>query len=397
MKINGHFSQLRNNYMFVDVMNRGKAYQALHPDKHLIKLGIGDVTRPLPAAVIEAMHNAVSELSQEKTFRGYGLEQGYEFLRRAIVENDYRPLGVDLDIDEVFISDGAGSDLGNLSELFDCDNRVAVLDPVYPAYVDTNVMAGRAGEFIDGSWSRIVYLPCTAENGFVPGLPREKVDIIYLCFPNNPTGTTLTRSQLQPWVDYAIDNHSIIIFDSAYEIFIEDSDVPHSIYELPGAKQVAVEVRSYSKTAGFTGVRCGYTVVPKQTGLQQMWYRRQCTKFNGASYISQRGAEAIYTPEGRAGIMENIAYYKRNAALIRQSLTDSGFEVYGGRNAPYIWLRTPCETDSWAFFDTMLNEYQVLCTPGVGFGSAGQGYVRLSSFGKYEDVVEAMGRLAGRH
>ncbi len=379
--------------MFTEVMHRGSEYQARHPEQRLIKLGIGDVTRPLPKVVIDAMHRAVEDLAHADTFHGYGLEQGYDFLRHAIVDNDYLPLGIDLDIDEVFISDGAGSDLGNTSELFARNNRVAVLDPVYPAYVDTNVMAGRAGRFTDGQWSNIVYLPCSAENDFVPELPREHVDIIYLCFPNNPTGTTLDRQQLQQWVDYAIQNKSIIIFDSAYEIFIEDDDVPHSIYELPGAKQVAIEVRSYSKTAGFTGVRCGYTVVPRETGLQQMWYRRQCTKFNGASYISQRGAEAIYTPEGRAGIMENIAYYKQNAAIIRQSLSQLGFGVYGGKNAPYIWLRTPGGIDSWDFFDMMLNRCQVLCTPGVGFGRSGQGYVRLTSFGLHEDTREAMVRL----
>ena len=379
--------------MFTEVMHRGSEYQARHPEQRLIKLGIGDVTRPLPKVVIDAMHRAVEDLAHSDTFHGYGLEQGYAFLRHTIVENDYRPLGIDLDIDEVFISDGAGSDLGNTSELFAKNNRVAVLDPVYPAYVDTNVMAGRAGKFTDGQWSNIVYLPCSAENDFVPELPRVHVDIIYLCFPNNPTGTTLDRRQLQQWVDYAIQNKSIIIFDSAYEIFIEDDDVPHSIYELPGAKQVAIEVRSYSKTAGFTGVRCGYTVVPRETGLQQMWYRRQCTKFNGASYISQRGAEAIYTPEGRAGIMENIAYYKQNAAIIRQSLSQLGFDVYGGKNAPYIWLRTPGGIDSWDFFDMMLNRCQVLCTPGVGFGRSGQGYVRLTSFGLHEDTREAMVRL----
>ena len=393
MKINDNFLKLRDNYLFVDVMNKGNAYQASHPEQRVLKLGVGDVTRSLPEAVTEAMHKAVTDLSHEESFRGYGLEQGYDFLRHAVVENDYKPLGVDLDIDEVFISDGAGSDIGNTSELFSTDNKVAVLDPVYPAYVDTNVIAGRAGEYTEQGWGNIVYLPCTAENGFVPELPQEHVDIIYLCFPNNPTGTALTRRQLQKWVDYALENNSIIIFDSAYEIFIEDPDVPHSIYELKGAKQVAIEIRSYSKTAGFTGVRCGYTVVPKQTGLQQMWYRRQCTKFNGASYISQRGAEAIYTKDGRAGIMSNIAYYKQNAAIIRQGLIDMGIETYGGINAPYIWLRTPHNMDSWAFFDKMLQECQVLCTPGVGFGKSGQGYVRLSSFGNHEDTAEAIERM----
>lgn len=393
MKFNDNFLLLKDNYLFTDIIHKTEAYQTAHPEQRLIKLGVGDVTLPLPRVVVDAMHYAVEELAHQDTFHGYGLENGYEFLRRAIVECDYSPHGVELDIDEVFISDGAGSDLGNTSELFSKDNKVAVLDPVYPAYVDTNVMAGRAGVFSEGRWSNIVYLPCTAQNHFVPELPHEKVDIIYLCFPNNPTGTTLTRSQLQLWVDYALENKSVIIFDSAYEAFIEDDDVPHSIYELKGAKQVAIEIRSYSKTAGFTGVRCGYTVVPKQTGLQKMWYRRQCTKFNGASYISQRGAEAIYSPEGKAAIMQNIAYYKHNAKIILDGLSNLGFEAYGGKNGSYIWLKTPDGIDSWTFFDKMLTECQVVCTPGVGFGSAGEGYVRFSSFGKCEDTVEAMQRL----
>lgn len=393
MKINSNFQKLRSNYLFTEIFNRGKAYQLAHPTERLIKMGIGDVTRPLPQPVINAMHKAVDELSREETFRGYGLEEGSDFLRRAIIQNDYLPLGIDLDIDEVFISDGAGSDLGNTSELFATNNRVAVLDPVYPAYIDTNVMAGRTGQWQDDCWSNIIYLPCTSENGFIPSLPREKADIIYLCFPNNPTGTTLTRTQLQQWVDYALQNESVIIFDSAYEIFIEDNDVPHSIYELRGAKQCAIEVRSYSKTAGFTSVRCGYTIVPKETGLNEMWYRRQCTKYNGTSYISQRGAEAVYTAEGRAGIMENIAYYKRNAQLIRSSLTAMGYEVYGGINAPYIWVRTPDNIDSWEFFDLLMNRCQVLCTPGVGFGKSGQGYVRFSAFGTHADTEEAMKRI----
>ena len=393
MNINNNFLHFRDNYLFTEVLNRVKTYQALHPDQSVIKLGIGDVTRPLPSVVIAAMHKAVEDLAHEESFRGYGLENGYEFLRRKVIEQDYLPLGIELEIDEVFISDGAGSDLGNTSELFSSNNRVAVLDPVYPAYVDTNVMAGRAGEFVNGCWNNIVYLPCSAENGFVPELPNERVDIIYLCFPNNPTGTTLTRNQLQKWVDYALENESIIIFDSAYEIFIEDQDVPHSIYELKGAKQVAIEIRSYSKTAGFTGVRCGYTIVPKQTGLHKMWYRRQCTKFNGASYISQRGAEAIYTEEGRKEILKNIAYYKQNANIIREGLANMGFDIYGGKNAPYLWLRTPSDMDSWEFFDKLLQECQVSCTPGVGFGKSGQGYVRFSSFGRHEDTIEAIQRL----
>ena len=380
---NPNFQQLKNNYLFTEIVNRGNAFQQAHPDAKLIKLGVGDVTRPLPMAVINAMHKAVDELADVRTFRGYGLEEGSTFLRKAVIEHDYAPKGIHLDMDEVFISDGAGSDLGNTSELFTDKNSVAVLDPVYPAYVDTSIMAGR----------EINMLPCIAENGFVPQLPEKQADIIYLCFPNNPTGTTLTRAQLQRWVDYAIEHHSIIIFDSAYEAFIEEDDIPHSIYELEGARQVAIEIRSYSKTAGFTAVRCGYTVVPKETGLNQMWYRRQCTKYNGTSYISQRGAEATYTAEGKAQIAENILYYKTNARNIRESLKSMGYEVYGGVNSPYIWMRTPGGIGSWEFFDLMLNRCQVLCTPGVGFGASGQGYVRFSAFGSHEATQEALSRI----
>ncbi|MBR1809945.1 MAG: LL-diaminopimelate aminotransferase [Paludibacteraceae bacterium] len=393
MNINQNFNKLQSNYLFTEIVNRGKAYQQAHPDTKLLKLGVGDVTLPLPAPIINAMHNAVEDLAHVETFHGYGLEEGNLFLRTAIIQNDYKPLGIQIDTDEVFISDGAGSDLGNTSELFDVNNHVAVLDPVYPAYVDTNVMAGRSGIWSNGRWSDIEYLPCTAENAFVPELPKTQADIIYLCFPNNPTGTTLTRQQLQLWVDYAIEHKSIIIFDSAYEIFIEEDDVPHSIYELPGAKQCAIEIRSYSKTAGFTSVRCGYTVVPKATGLNGMWYRRQCTKFNGASYISQRGAEATYSDVGRAGIMKNICYYKQNAELIRTGLQSIGYQVYGGVNAPYIWMKVPNDTDSWTFFDLLLDRCQVLCTPGVGFGMSGQGYVRFSAFGSRSDTQEAIQRI----
>ena len=394
MKTNRNFQLLRNNYLFTEIVNRGNAYKQSHPDAHLIKLGVGDVTRPLPRPIVDAMHKAVEELSAADTFRGYGLEQGSNFLRQAVVENDYRPLGIDLGTDEVFISDGAGSDIGNTNELFATDNRIAVLDPVYPAYIDTNVMAGRAGEMVAGRWNKIEYLDCTAENGFVPALPKNKADIIYLCFPNNPTGTTLTREQLKQWVNYAIEHKSIIIYDSAYEIFVEDKDVPHTIYELEGATQCAIEIRSYSKTAGFTSVRCGYTVVPKATGLYEMWLRRQCTKYNGTSYIAQRGAQATYTPEGRKGILENIAYYKQNAKQILISLKQMGYNVYGGVNSPYIWLQTPHNIDSWTFFDLLLNHCEVLCTPGSGFGKSGEGYVRLSAFGSHEDTHEAIRRIA---
>lgn len=393
MNINTNFNKLPDYYLFTEINNRKKTFEQAHPDARLIKLGVGDVTLPLPRTIVDAMHQAVEELAHIETFRGYGLEQGSRFLRHAVIDNDYKPLGINLDIDEVFISDGAGSDLGNLSELFSTNNRVAVLDPVYPAYIDTNVIAGRAGEWINGRWSEIEYLPCTAENNFVPPLPKSKPDIIYLCFPNNPTGTTLSRSQLQDWVNFAIQNHSIIIFDSAYEIFIQDPDVPHSIYEIWGADQCAIEVRSYSKTAGFTSVRCGYTIVPKATGLNQMWQRRQCTKYNGTSYISQRGAQATYTPQGKAGIMHNINYYKHNASLFLDSLHSMGYQVYGGVNSPYLWLRTPDNLDSWTFFDLLLNKCQILCAPGVGFGKCGEGYVRLSAFASHETTQEAINRI----
>lgn len=380
MQANTNFNKLRSNYLFTEIERRTAIFQAQHPDRHLIRMGVGDVSRPLPPAVIEAMHKAVDEMSHAETFHGYGPEEGYPFLRQAIIDNDYTPLGIDIDTDEVFISDGAGSDLGNLSELFDKDNRVAVLDPVYPAYVDTNVMAGRAGEYKEGRWSGIIYLPCVAENDFVPELPKDKADIIYLCFPNNPTGTVLTRSQLKEWVDYALRHKSIIIFDSAYEAYITDNDVPHSIYEIEGAKEVAIEVRSFSKKAGFTGVRCGYTIVPKATGLQHAWYRRQCTKYNGTSYISQRAAEATYTHECKAQIEANLRYYRENARILSDIFRRSGYEVYGGINAPYIWLRTPKGFDSWSFFGYLLEKYGIVCTPGVGFGLSGEGYVRFTAF-----------------
>lgn len=383
MKVNTNYRSLTNNYLFKEIANRTEAYLAEHPNDRLLRLGVGDVTRPLPQAVTEAMHRAVEELAHAETFRGYGPEEGYEWLRQAVIEHDYRPRGIDLSVDEVFISEGAGSDLGNLSELFDSTNRVAIMEPTYPAYLDVSVMAGR----------EVVFMPCTAQNGFVPELPKQQADIIYLCLPNNPTGITQTRSQLQQWVDYAREHHSIIIFDAAYEAFIEEPDVPHSIYELDGAKEVAVEVCSFSKSAGFTAVRCGYTVVPKQTGLQAMWLRRQCTKYNGTSYVAQRAAQATYTPEGKAGIQANLHYYKQTAQLISDGLRQMGFEVFGGKNAPYIWCRTPDGMSSWAFFDILLNRCQVICTPGVGFGASGEGFVRFSAFSKREDCEEALQRI----
>lgn len=383
MNRNIHFDQLPNRYLFKEIEVRADAYKTLHPDAHLLRMGVGDVTRPLPAAIIEAMHQAVEELAHEATFRGYGPEEGYPWLRQMVIDQEYTPRGIDLDIDEVFISEGAGSDLGNLSELFLPTNRVAILDPSYPAYMDSSIMAGR----------EIIPLPCTIENGFVPELPKQKADIIYLCLPNNPTGTVLRRADLQRWVDYALENKSLIIFDAAYEAYIEEDDVPHSIYELEGAKQVAIEVRSFSKSAGFTAVRCGYTVVPKQTGLQAMWLRRQCTKYNGTAYVAQRAAQATYSPEGKQGIQANLAYYKQTAHCIAGGLRSMGYEVYGGKNAPYIWCKTPGETGSWEFFDLLLQQCQIICTPGVGFGPSGEGFVRFSAFSNRKDVEQALQKM----
>lgn len=383
MFINTHLQQLRGHYLFTEIANRTKAYQQTHPEAHVLRLGIGDVTLPLPSVIIEAMHRAVDELASAATFRGYGPEEGYLWLRQAIVDNDYTPRGIHVSPEEVFISDGAGSDLGNLSELFDASNTVAILEPSYPAYVDTSRMAGR----------EIIWLPCLAQNNFYPALPKQKADIIYLCFPNNPTGTVLTRDELSRWVEYAWANHSIILFDAAYEAFIEDPDVPHSIYEIEGAQEVAIEIRSFSKTAGFTAVRCGYTVVPKATGLQTMWLRRQCTKFNGASYISQRAAEATYTPEGKAAIQANLSYYKQTAQIFLEGLRTLGYEVFGGKNAPYIWCRVPHGYTSWSFFDHLLHTSQIVCTPGAGFGPTGEGFVRFSAFSNRKDVEEALKRI----
>ena len=383
MFINTHLQQLRGHYLFTEIANRTKAYQQTHPEAHVLRLGIGDVTLPLPSVIIEAMHRAVDELASAATFRGYGPEEGYLWLRQAIVDNDYTPRGIHVSPEEVFISDGAGSDLGNLSELFDASNTVAILEPSYPAYVDTSRMAGR----------EIIWLPCLAQNNFYPALPKQKADIIYLCFPNNPTGTVLTRDELSRWVEYARENHSIILFDAAYEAFIEDPDVPHSIYEIEGAQEVAIEIRSFSKTAGFTAVRCGYTVVPKATGLRTMWLRRQCTKFNGASYISQRAAEATYTPEGKAAIQANLNYYKQTAQIFLEGLRTLGYEVFGGKNAPYIWCRVPHGYTSWSFFDHLLHTSQIVCTPGAGFGPTGEGFVRFSAFSNRKDVEEALKRM----
>ena len=414
--INENFLKLPGAYLFAEIARRVKAFQTEHPDVEVISLGIGDVTQPLAPAVVEALHRAADEMAVAATFRGYGPERGYDFLREAIVRNDFHARGIKMDADEIFVSDGAKSDTGNFQELLGADVRIAVTDPVYPVYVDSNVMGGRTGKLgKDGRWSNIVYLPCTAENDFVPETPllsqrkgedAQRVDVIYLCYPNNPTGTTLTRRQLQRWVDYAIDHDALLFYDAAYEAYIQREDVPHSIYEIEGAKSVAVEFHSYSKTAGFTGIRCGYTVVPKgltaktrkgeRVALNPLWNRRQCTKFNGTSYLSQRAAEAIYTPEGKQQIKATINYYMENARLMREALTDIGFKVYGGEDAPYLWVGTPRGMSSWDFFDWMLRSAHVVCTPGVGFGPSGEGFVRLTAFGTHENTEKALHRIANR-
>lgn len=400
MRINENFLKLPGSYLFSEIGRRVAAYGAANPEKSLIKLGIGDVTRPLPAAVLEAMHKAVDEMGRSETFRGYGPEQGYDFLREAIVEYDYARRGVTLDADEVFVSDGAKSDCGNIVDLFGLDNVVAVCDPVYPVYVDTNAMAGRAGEYNEqtGMWSGYHYMPCTAENGFSPEIPNCKVDLIYLCFPNNPTGAVATREQLKAWVDYANANDAVILFDSAYEAFITQKEIPHSIYEIEGAKTCAIEFRSFSKTAGFTGTRCAYTVVPKQlrrggASLNAMWNRRQCTKFNGVPYVTQRGAEAVYSEAGRKQVKENLAYYQKNAKVIFDGLKGAGLTVSGGVNSPYIWCKTPNGMGSWEFFDLLLNRANVVTTPGAGFGPSGEGYIRLTAFGDAAATEEAVARI----
>ena len=381
------------------------AFKVSHQKANVISLGIGDVTRPLCPAVIKAMHKAVDEMSTREGFHGYGPEQGYMFLREAIVKNDYLSRGIHIDPSEVFVNDGAKSDTGNIGELVRWDNNFGVTDPVYPVYVDSNVMCGRAGALVDGKWSNVTYIPCTEENNFVPQIRDQRVDIIYLCYPNNPTGTVITKEELRKWVNYALKNDTLIFYDAAYEAYIQDDDIPHSIYEIKGARKVAIEFRSFSKTAGFTGVRCGYTVVPKELTaasidgkerypLNPMWYRRQCTKFNGTSYISQRAAEAIYTPEGKEQVRETIKYYMDNAKIMRETLTSLGLKVYGGVNAPYLWVKTPGNIDSWKFFEQMLYGAQVVCTPGVGFGPSGEGFVRLTAFGEREDCKEAMRRIS---
>lgn len=396
--INENYQKLPGSYLFAEIARRVSAYTAEHPEKKLIKLGIGDVTQPLCPAVIEAMHKAVDEMGKKETFRGYGPEQGYDFLRTAILKHDFLARGVDLSMDEIFVSDGAKSDCGNIGDIFSRDNIVAVCDPVYPVYVDTNAMAGRAGEYLQDRemWSNIYYMPTTAENGFVPELPRTHVDLIYLCSPNNPTGTALNREQLKVWVDYANENNAVILFDAAYEAFITEDGIPHSIYEIPGAKTCAIEFHSFSKTAGFTGNRCAYTVVPKELirqgqSLNAMWNRRHTTKFNGVPYVVQRGAEAVYSPQGQQQVKATIAFYQENARVIREGLTAAGLEVYGGVNSPYVWFKTP--TDSWSFFDRLLTEAGVVTTPGAGFGPSGEGYIRVTAFGGAEDTKAAVERI----
>ena len=405
IKINENFLDLQDSYLFSTIAKKVAKFQEENPEKKIIKLGIGDVTLPLANECVEAMKKAADELSRRETFRGYGPEQGYDFLTSKIVEVDYKSRGIDIEKDEIFVSDGAKCDTGNIVDIFSSNNKVAITDPVYPVYLDTNVMSGRSGKFNadTGKYNNIIYMPCTSENNFEPSFPSEVPDMIYLCLPNNPTGTVLTKEQLSKWVEYARENKSIILFDAAYEAFITEENVPHSIYEIEGAKEVAIEFKSFSKTAGFTGVRCGYAVVPKvlkgytENGetvhLNKLWNRRQCTKFNGASYITQKGAEAIYTPEGRKQIMENIAYYQENAKIIREGLQNAGFTVYGGVNAPYIWLKLQDGIKSWDFFDKLLNEIGVVGTPGVGFGPSGEGYFRLTAFGTKENTVEAVARI----
>ena len=389
MRINTNYLQLSGRYLFAEIARQVSAYKSEHPEADIIRLGIGDVTRPLPQAAIDAMHRAVDEYADTKTFRGYGPEQGYDFLIDAIIAHDFAPRGITLDRDEVFVSDGAKSDTGNIGDILSTDNIIGITDPVYPVYVDTNIMAGR----------RLRYIPCHAGNDFTGDIPKEHLDIIYLCYPNNPTGAVITREKLAAWVDYALREHAVILYDAAYEAFIQDGKLPHSIYEIEGAKQCAIEFRSFSKTAGFTGVRCGYTVIPKElkaddgTSVNALWNRRQCSKFNGASYISQRGAEAVYTPEGQREVRAIIDYYMSNAAFIRSSLADMGLTVYGGQHSPYIWVSTPDGEDSWHFFRRLLTDANVVVTPGEGFGTHGEGFVRITAFGTADDSRAAIIRI----
>ncbi len=406
IKINDNYNRLQAGYLFSTIAKKINEFTAANPDKEIIKLGIGDTTRPLQPTVVEAIKQAADTMGTAEGFHGYGPEQGYAFLREAICKNDYEAYGTSIEVDEIFVSDGAKCDSGNIQEIFSDDMKIAVLDPVYPVYVDTNVMAGRSGEFnVDKSqYENIIYMPATAENGFKPELPTEVPDVIYLCYPNNPTGTTLTRDELKVWVDYAKANDALILFDAAYEAFVSEDDVPHTIYEIEGADEVAIEFKSFSKTAGFTGTRCAYTVVPKKLkgkdaagndmSLHFMWNRRHCTKFNGVPYITQMGALATYSKQGKKELQDNIDYYMANAKIIKESLEKLGIECYGGVNSPYVWLKTPAGLSSWEFFDKLLNEAGIVGTPGAGFGISGEGYFRLTAFNTKENTLKAVDRIA---
>ena len=400
-QVNENYLKLPGSYLFSTIAKKVNAYAEAHPEETIIRLGIGDVTQPLPPAVIEALHKAVDEMGNASTFHGYAPDLGYEFLRKAVAEKDFQARGCQITPDEIFVSDGAKSDSANIQEIFAADSRIAVCDPVYPVYVDSNVMAGRTGTYDAAAetWSDVIYMPCTAENGFVPELPKERPDLIYLCFPNNPTGETLTKAQLQEWVDYANREGCVIIFDAAYEAYISQEDIPHSIYECEGAQTCAIELRSFSKNAGFTGLRLAYTVVPKAlkdqngTSLNALWARRHGTKYNGAPYIVQRAGEAVYTPEGQAQVREMVGKYMKNASYILNGLKEAGYEVYGGVNSPYVWLRTPDQMTSWEFFDYLLENAHVVGTPGSGFGPSGEHYFRLTAFGTWENTVRAVDRI----
>lgn len=399
-KINENYLKLPGSYLFSTIGRKVAAFSEANPEKEIIRLGIGDVTQAIAPAIIGALHGAVDEMAHAETFHGYAPDLGYEFLRNAIAENDYAARGADIGADEIFVSDGAKSDCSNIQEIFGEDNRIAVCDPVYPVYVDSNVMAGRTGTYDPASerWSDVIYMPCTAENNFVPEFPRETPDLIYLCYPNNPTGSTITKAQLQEWVDYANRVGAVILYDAAYEAYISEEDVPHTIFECSGARTCAIEFKSFSKNAGFTGMRLGYTVVPKdlkcgETSLHSLWARRHGTKFNGAPYIVQRAGEAVYAAEGKAQLKEQVAYYMNNARIIKEGLKDAGYEVFGGVNAPYIWLRTPEKMTSWEFFDYLLEKVNIVGTPGSGFGPSGEGYFRLTAFGSYENTLKAVERF----
>lgn len=399
-KINDNYLKLPGSYLFSNIAKKVAAFAQANPDKEIIKLGIGDVTLPLAPKIIDTLHEAVDEMGKAETFHGYAPDLGYEFLRTAIADNDYRGRGCDISADEIFVSDGAKCDSGNIQEIFSVDNKIAVCDPVYPVYVDTNVMAGRTGVYDPATemWSDVIYMPCTAENNFIPEFPKENPDLIYLCIPNNPTGTTITKAQLQEWVDYANKIGAVIIYDAAYEAYISEADVPHSIFECEGAKTCAIELRSFSKNAGFTGTRLGFTVIPKDlkcgdVALHSLWARRHGTKYNGAPYIIQKAGLACYTEEGKAQIKEQVAYYMKNARMIKEGLSNAGFTVFGGINAPYIWLKTPDKMTSWEFFDYLLEKANIVGTPGSGFGPSGEGYFRLTAFGSHENTLQAMERI----